>query len=192
VLSAFLPTRFSLAVGTYYAVTLAYSFVLKGRVLIDALTLAGMYTLRIIAGAAAVSVALSFWMLLFSVLLFLSLAFVKRFGELESLRREQRMRAAGRGYCVDDLPILQSLGAAAGYLSTLVLALYVNSPDIQALYRHPKVIWALCILLLYWVSRVWLTAQRGQMHDDPVIYALRDRQSLAVGVAAVVTIALAV
>jgi 4-hydroxybenzoate polyprenyltransferase len=190
--SAFLPVRFWLVVGTYYAVTLAYSFVLKGLVLIDALTLAGLYTLRIIAGAAAVSVGLSFWMLLFSVLLFLSLAFVKRFAELESLRRQQRLRAAGRGYRIEDLPVLQSLGAAAGYLSALVLALYVNSPDIQALYRQPKLIWALCILLLYWVSRMWLTAQRGQMHDDPVVYALRDRQSLAVGVIAVVTVALAI
>jgi len=191
-MSAFLPARFCMVVATYYAATLAYSFSLKGLVLIDALSLAGLYTLRIIAGAAAVSVALSFWMLLFSVLLFLSLAFVKRFAELESLRRQQRLRTAGRGYRVDDLPALQSLGAAAGYLSALVLALYVNSPDIQALYRQPKVIWALCILLLYWVSRIWLTAQRGQMHDDPVVYALRDRESLAVGLIAVVTIALAV
>lgn len=191
-IAAFLPERFWAVLTTYYAVTLAYSFALKGLALIDALSLAGLYTLRIIAGAAAVHVPLSFWMLLFSVLLFLSLAFVKRFAELESLRRQQRLRAAGRGYRVEDLPVLQSLGAAAGYLSVLVLALYVNSPDIQALYRHPKLIWTLCVLELYWVSRIWLTAQRGQMHDDPVVFALRDRASLVIGLLAVVTVALAI
>jgi 4-hydroxybenzoate polyprenyltransferase len=177
---------------TYYAATLAYSFALKGVAVIDALTLAGLYTLRIIAGAAAVSVPLSFWMLLFSVLLFLSLAFVKRFAELDALRRQHRLHAAGRGYHVEDLPVLQSLGAAGGYLSVLVLALYVNSPDIQAQYHEPKLIWTLCVLELYWVSRIWMTAQRGQMHDDPVVFALRDRQSLAIGVLAAVIIALAI
>jgi 4-hydroxybenzoate polyprenyltransferase len=173
-------------------VTLCYSFFLKGLVVIDALTLAGLYTLRIIGGAAAASVPLSFWMLLFAVLLFLSLAFVKRFAELESLRRHERLRAAGRGYRVDDLPILLSLGTAAGYSSVLVLALYVNSPEIQAQYSQPKLIWTLCVLLLYWVSRIWMTAGRGQMHDDPVVFALRDRQSLAMGALAAVVIALAI
>lgn len=191
-IAAVLPPRFWLVLGTYYGVTLAYSFLLKGLVLIDALSLAGLYTLRIIAGAAAVSVPLSFWMLLFSVLLFLSLAFVKRFSELESLRRRHQLSTAGRGYRVEDLPILQSLGAAAGYLSVLVLALYINSPDIQALYHRPKLIWMLCVLILYWVSRVWLTAQRGQMHDDPVVFALRDPQSLAIGLLAALTVALAI
>jgi 4-hydroxybenzoate polyprenyltransferase/phosphoserine phosphatase len=190
--AAYLPPRFWTVMATYYALTLAYSFALKSLVLVDALSLAGLYTLRIIAGAAAVVVPLSFWMLLFSVLLFLSLAFVKRFAELESLRRQQRLRATGRGYGVEDLPVLQSLGAASGYLSVLVLALYVNSPDIQALYRQPKLIWTLCVLVLYWVSRIWLTAQRGQMHDDPVVFALRDRESLLLGLLAVVTIVLAI
>jgi 4-hydroxybenzoate polyprenyltransferase len=187
-----LPPRFQLVLATYYALTLAYSFALKGLVLIDAMALAGLYTLRIIAGAAAVSVPLSFWLLLFSVFLFLSLALVKRFAELDSLRRQMRLKAVGRGYHVEDLPILQSLGAAAGYLSVLVLALYINSPDIEALYRRPKVIWLLCVLMLYWVSRVWMCAQRGRMHDDPVVFALKDRVSIAIGVLAAVTVAVAV
>ncbi len=191
-IAAFLPQKFWLVLGTYYVLTCAYSFVLKGIVLVDALALAGLYTLRIIAGSAAVGVPLSFWLLLFSVFLFLSLAFVKRFAELESLRRQQRLRAAGRGYHVEDLPLLQSLGTASGYLSVLVLALYINSPDIEALYSRPKVIWSLCVLMLYWISRVWLTAQRGQMHDDPVVFALKDRQSLGIGVLAAITVALAV
>jgi 4-hydroxybenzoate polyprenyltransferase len=178
--------------GTYYAVTVAYSFFLKGRVLLDALALAGLYTLRIIAGAAAVNVPLSFWLLLFSVFLFLSLAFVKRFAELEALRRQRRLKAAGRGYHVEDLPLLQSLGTASGYLSVLVLALYINSPEIQALYHRPKVIWLLCVLVLYWISRVWMKAQRGEMHDDPVVFALKDRGSLVLGLLAAIAVAIAV
>jgi 4-hydroxybenzoate polyprenyltransferase/phosphoserine phosphatase len=191
-LATFLPWRFQLVFATYYVLTLSYSFALKGRVLIDALLLAGLYTLRIIAGAAAVAVPLSFWLLLFGVFLFLSLAFVKRFAELDALRRQQRLRAAGRGYHVEDLPILQSLGTASGYLSVLVLALYINSPDIQALYQRPKLIWMLCLLMLYWVSRVWMKAQRGTMHDDPVVFALKDPVSLAVGLIAAITVAAAV
>jgi 4-hydroxybenzoate polyprenyltransferase/phosphoserine phosphatase len=191
-IAAFLPAKFWVVLATYYALTCAYSFALKGMVLVDALSLAGLYTLRIIAGAAAVAVPLSFWLLLFSVFLFLSLAFVKRFAELDSLRRQQRLRAAGRGYHVEDLSLLQSLGTASGYMSVLVLALYVNSPEIEVLYSRPKVIWMLCVLMLYWISRVWMIAQRGLMHDDPVVFALKDRQSLGVGLLAAVAVALAI
>jgi 4-hydroxybenzoate polyprenyltransferase len=192
VVALFLPAKFCLVLAAYYVVTSAYSLFLKRFLLVDALALAGLYTLRIIAGAAAVVVELSFWLLLFSIFLFLSLAFVKRFAELEALRRQQRLRAAGRGYLVEDLPVLQSLGIASGYLSVLVLALYINSPAIEALYHRPKAVWMLCVLLLYWISRVWMTAQRGNMHDDPVVFALKDRQSLAIGVCAAVTLALAI
>jgi 4-hydroxybenzoate polyprenyltransferase len=187
-LAAFLPSKFQLVFATYYVVTASYSFGLKGIVLVDALLLAGLYTLRIIAGAAASEVPLSFWLLLFAVFLFLSLAFVKRFAELEALRRQQRLRAAGRGYHVEDLSLLQSLGIASGYMSVLVLALYINSPEIQALYERPKFIWMLCVLMLYWISRVWMKAQRGRMHDDPVVFALKDRVSLAIGLIAAVTV----
>ena len=108
------------------------------------------------------------------------------------MRRQQRLRAVGRGYHVEDLGLLQSLGTAAGYLSVLVLALYINSPAIEALYTQPKMIWTLCVLMLYWISRVWMMAQRGLMHDDPVVFALKDRQSLAIGVLAALAVALAV
>jgi len=192
VLAAFLPPKFQFVFATYYGVTASYSFALKGIVLVDAMLLAGLYTLRIIAGAAASEVPLSFWLLLFAVFLFLSLAFVKRFAELDSLRRQQRLRAAGRGYHVEDLPLLQSLGIASGYMSVLVLALYINSPEIQALYERPKFIWILCVLMLYWISRVWMKAQRGRMHDDPVVFALKDRVSLAIGLLAAVTVVAAV
>jgi 4-hydroxybenzoate polyprenyltransferase len=187
----FLPSSLFAALGGYYAFTLAYSFVLKGVVLVDALALAGLYTLRIVAGAAAVDVPLSFWMLLFSLFLFLSLAFVNRYAELDALRRRNQRRTIGRDYEVQDLPVLQSLGTSAGYLSVLVLGLYINSPEIEALYHRPKVIWALCTLLLFWVSRVWMVAQRGAMHDDPVVFALKDRVSLAIFGFALITVLLA-
>ncbi|HEY6924822.1 MAG TPA: UbiA family prenyltransferase, partial [Steroidobacteraceae bacterium] len=190
--AAFLPEKFQLSLVAYYVLTAAYSFALKSMLLVDTVALAGLYTLRVIAGAEAVSVALSFWLLLFSIFLFLSLAFVKRYAELDSLRRQQRLQALGRGYHVEDLSVLQSLGTAAGYLSVLVLALYINSPDIQALYHRPKAIWMLCVLMLYWISRIWMTAHRGKMHDDPVVYALKDRLSLVLGLIAAITIAIAI
>jgi 4-hydroxybenzoate polyprenyltransferase len=192
VISLALPVKFLQALAAYCALALAYSFVLKRFLLLDALALAGLYALRIIAGAAATAVTPSFWLLLFSLFLFLSLAFVKRYTELDALGRQQRLRAVGRGYRVADLPVLRSFGTASGYLSVLVLALYINSPEIQALYHRPKVVWALCVLLLYWISRVWVTAERGGMHDDPVIYALRDPASLGVGVLAAITVVLAI
>jgi 4-hydroxybenzoate polyprenyltransferase len=191
-ISLTLPAKFQLALAAYCALALAYSFILKRLLLLDALALAGLYTLRIIAGGAATNVALSFWLLLFSVFLFLSLAFVKRYAELEDLRRRQRLQALGRGYHVEDLAVLWSFGTVSGYLSVLVLALYINSPEIQALYRHPKAVWMLCVLVLYWISRVWMTAHRGGMHDDPVLYALRDRVSLGLAVLAAVTVIVAI
>ena len=193
VLSAIsLPPQFWLVLGGYYALTVAYSFGLKRVEMIDTLTLAGLYTIRIVAGAMAIDVVLSFWLLLFSVFLFLSLALVKRYAELDAMQRQGKLKAAGRGYHIEDLPILYCLGMASGYLSVLVLALYINSPAVEHLYRHPKVIWLLCVLLLYWISRVWLKAYRGKMHDDPVIFALKDRASLAVGVLAGIAVFMAI
>lgn len=190
-IAVWLPPRFQLLLAGYCALTCLYSSVLKGQVVVDALCLAGLYTLRVIAGAAAAQVPLSFWLLLFSVFLFLSLAFVKRYAELDALRRAGRLKAAGRGYCVDDLSVLQSLGVGAGYLSVLVLALYINSPAIAELYRRPKYVWTLCVLMLYWISRIWMKAHRGTMNEDPVVFALKDPISLCVGVLAAVTVALA-
>lgn len=186
-----LPGHFQLAFAAYYLLTLAYSLDLKRRVVVDAMALAGLYTLRIIAGATAVSVPLSFWLLLFSIFMFLSLALVKRFTELNDLRDRQKTQAAGRGYRVEDAAVLQSLGTASGQISVLVLALYIHSQDIESLYSRPKFIWILCVLLLYWISRVWMKAQRGEMHEDPVVFALKDARSLTVGLLAAIAVALA-
>ena len=187
-----LPPLFAGIIAGYYVLTLAYSFWLKRQVVLDTLALAALYTVRIVAGAAAIGVPLSFWLLLFSIFLFLSLALVKRYAELEDARRTDRLGAAGRGYGVDDLPILLSLGIASGYLSVLVLALYIRDPVTSTLYQHAEIIWLLCMLLLYWISRVWLKTHRGEMHDDPVVFALKDRVSLGIGLLGAVTVWLAI
>ena len=172
-----LPPLFSGVLLGYYALTLTYSLYFKQIVMLDVVMLAALYTLRIIAGAAATAIIPTFWLLAFSMFVFLSLALVKRHAELLALQEAGQSSALGRGYQVDDLQVLQTLGGASGYLSVLVLALYINSGTSQALYRHPEVIWLLCPLLLYWVSRVWLKTHRGDMHDDPVIFAVQDRVS---------------
>ena len=187
-----LPLKFLAVLGAYYLVTLAYSFGLKRLVMIDVLTLAGLYTVRIVAGAAATDIPLSFWLLLFAIFIFLSLAIVKRYAELHAMRKQGQLKASGRGYQVEDLALLQSLGASSGYISILVLALYVNSPDIAVLYSHPKIVWMLCPIMLYWVSRVWMQTYRGHMHDDPLVFALKDRISLLTGAAAAAVLLLAV
>ena len=151
--------------------------------MVDVLLLAALYTMRILAGAAAVSIIPSFWLLTFSMFLFLTLAMVKRYAELLDLKSSKRESAEGRGYQVVDLAIVQSMGAAAGYCAVLVLALYIDSDDRQVHYVHPETLWLICPVLLYWISRMWQKAGRGQMHDDPLVFALRDRVSLWVGIA---------
>lgn len=175
----------------YLLLTTAYSLVLKRHVLIDCLTLAALYTLRVIAGAAAVAVALSFWLLAFSVFIFLSLAFVKRYAELKMQADAGRSHAHGRGYAVSDAPVVQMLGIAAGYAAVLVLALYLQGTTAASLYAQPQWIWMAVPLMLYWVSWVWLKAHRGEMHDDPIIFAVRDRASRVVAVLMVAAFALA-
>jgi 4-hydroxybenzoate polyprenyltransferase len=170
---------FAAVLLAYYLLTLAYSFRLKRRAVIDVMVLAGLYTLRIIGGALLLATAPSFWLLAFSVFLFLSLATLKRHKELLSLLEDGGANAKGRGYRVDDLPMVQSFGTASGYQAVLVLALYINSPASQALYRRPELLWVVCPVLLYWITRAWMIAHRGLMRDDPVVFAATDRVSIA-------------
>ncbi len=179
-LALFVGPRFALVLFGYYVLTLGYSFGVKRIAMLDMVVLAGLYTVRIVAGTVAIQAALSFWLLAFSMFLFLSLAMVKRYTELRLLLLQGRNHAGGRGYQVDDLQLIQSLGGASGYLAVLVLALYINSTASEVLYRHQQVLWLLCPVLLYWVSRVWLIAHRGAMHDDPVVFALTDGVSRVV------------
>lgn len=172
-----LPTGFGLALGAYYLLTLSYSFWFKTIVLLDALVLATLYTLRIIGGAAATHLAPSFWLLAFFIFLFFSLALVKRYSELLVMREQNQLAARGRGYHVEDLVMLMGFGVASGVLSVLVFALYINSEKVKTLYHHPTVLWLVCPVLLYWVSHIWLITHRGEMHDDPVVFAAKDRCS---------------
>jgi len=180
-----LPWKFGVVLVIYLAGTLAYSFTLKHHPMLDVMTLAGLYALRILAGVVAIAVAPTFWLLAFSVFIFLSLALVKRYSKLRVMQREGKEEARGRGYQVGDLTILSAAGIASGYLAALVLALYVNSPDVLRLYRTPEAIWLLGGLMLYWISRVWMVTHRGDMHDDPIVFAITDRPSLLIGVLAV-------
>lgn len=164
----------------YFALTFAYSVKLKRLVLVDCLTLAALYTLRVVAGAATISIRLSFWLLAFSVFIFTSLAFVKRYAELQISLREGKTHTHGRGYYVIDAPIVETLGIAAGYAAVLVLALYLHGESATTLYRTPEFIWGAVPLLMLWISWIWLKAHRGHMHDDPLVFAVRDKVSWAV------------
>jgi len=183
-LALLLPIQFMLMLSTYYGCTLAYSLAMKRWPVWDVMMLAGLYTLRVIAGCAATGLRVSPWLLAFSMFLFFCLAVVKRQTELVQHVRDGRTeKLSGRGYLPEDLDMLRSMAASSGYMAVLVLALYVNSPDVLPLYRHPTALWLLCPILLFWVSRVLMLSHRGLMYDDPVVFALRDRLSLVVGVA---------
>lgn len=190
-IAVWLPTRFLQVLVIYFAVTVTYSFWAKRQLMLDVIVLAGLYTLRVIAGAAAAKVALSFWLLALSMFIFLSLALVKRYSEILLLAEAKRTKAAGRGYEHGDLSLLQSMGTASGYLSVIVIALYINSPEVRQLYSQPTVLWAICPLLLLWISWVWMKAHRGQMHHDPVVFAIKDPTSALLGALCAASVLLA-
>jgi 4-hydroxybenzoate polyprenyltransferase len=175
-----LPSGFAIALGSYLAATTAYSWYLKKKAIVDVLMLSGLYALRILAGGIAVGLFPTPWLLAFAVFIFTSLAFAKRYCELrERLEVGEAEGNHRRGYQPVDLPLLASAGLATGYLSVLVFAFYLNSEQVLQLYRHPALLWLACPLLLYWVTRVWLMAQRGTLADDPVVFTLTDRASYA-------------
>jgi 4-hydroxybenzoate polyprenyltransferase/phosphoserine phosphatase len=187
-LAGFVSLMFLATLVLYYAVTLTYSLTLKRRPMIDVLLLASLYTLRMVAGAVAIAVPASFWLLAFSLFIFSSLALLKRYTELVAFAQRPNANADTqvRGYRLGDTPLLATLGGAAGYLAVLVLALYIDSPAVRDNYRHGEALWLLCPLLLYWISRAWLIAHRGLMDDDPVLFALKDRTSILAGLLTVV------
>ena len=174
----FLPVDFVLALLIYYVLTVVYSFKLKRIIMLDTIILAALYTMRIIAGSFIIGVELSFWLLAFSMFIFLSLALVKRYTELVLMKSEGTKKAIGRGYHAEDASLVSSFGAASGYIAVMVFALYVNSPEVTELYLQPSILWLACPILLYWISRVWIIAHRGEMNDDPIVFAVKDLQSL--------------
>ena len=175
---------FTLLLACYLATASAYSFFFKRRMLQDVFVLAGLYTLRIIAGGAATHVEISPWLLAFSLFFFLSLAFVKRYAELLMVADRDEQQASGRNYLTADIGLIESIGPSSGYLAVLVLCLYINSNATVGMYRHPGGLWLLCPILLYWITRMWFLARRRTLADDPVVFAVHDRVSLAAGIAA--------
>lgn len=162
----------------YFALSLTYSLHFRKVALLDVIVLAGCYTMRIMAGSAAVNIWPSHWLVAFSTFLFVSLALVKRYSELMIMRRIDGDQATARGYELDDAELLAAMGVASGFLAVLVLALYINTDTAQAFYGRYQLIWGLCPLLLYWIGHMWLIAHRGKMPDDPVVFAAKDRVSV--------------
>ncbi len=179
---SFLPFRFGLSVIVYYLLTVSYSVILKRIAVLDIVVLAALYTMRIIAGTYAFNLSLTFWMLAFSMFIFLSLSLVKRYAELYQQRYTgKNEQAKGRGYYPSDLEIISSMGTTSGYLSVMVLALYIQDTATITLYSHPKMIWFACPILLYWISRIWILTHRGEMNEDPVLFAIKDKISWIAG-----------
>jgi 4-hydroxybenzoate polyprenyltransferase/phosphoserine phosphatase len=180
--AATLPAGFFATLALYFATTCAYSFFAKRIAMLDVLMLAGLYTVRVFAGGMATGVVVSEWLMAFSMFLFVSLAFAKRYAELERLRRANEVAASGRGYLVGDIGLLESMGPASGYIAVLVLALYLNGEQMKTLYRNPWPLWLVCPVLMYWISRLWIKAKRGDLSEDPIVFALRDRVSMYLGI----------
>jgi 4-hydroxybenzoate polyprenyltransferase/phosphoserine phosphatase len=176
ILGLFLPKAFLLVLGVYYLLTFSYSLWFKNQLLVDVVILACLYGIRIVSGGT-LGIPLSDWLVVFSFFLFLSLAIIKRCAELINCSAEERGNPAGRGYLVGDTGTMMGMATASGYVAVLVLALYIQHPDVNQLYTHPKYLWAACVVFTYWISRVLLLTSRGQMNEDPVIFAMTDRVS---------------
>jgi 4-hydroxybenzoate polyprenyltransferase len=182
-----LPMSFFAMLALYFVITISYSFYLKRLLLIDVIVLAWLYTHRVVAGGFATGVSISAWLLAFSMFIFLSLAFAKRHVELRhALDETGKLRS--RAYRAEDLTMVASMGTTTGYLAILVFCLYIESSAVGVIYAQPRLLWLVCPVLLYWISRVWFLTQRGEMDDDPVKFAVTDRWSwvcaLAIGAVA--------
>ena len=175
-----LPIQFLGVLVGYLVATTAYSLSVKRMLLLDVMMLAGLYTVRILAGAAATGTDVSFWLLAFSIFFFLSLALVKRYVELRTSALSPGERIAGRGYRSEDQDSVAQAGMASAFSSALVLALYIDSDAVRELYPNPWMVWPLAPIVLYMTMRVWILARRDEMHDDPVVFIIRDWRSQAV------------
>jgi 4-hydroxybenzoate polyprenyltransferase len=184
ILSLWLSWPARLLIGGYCVTSLAYSLFLKRHLFIDVVLLASFFTLRLVFGGVATGIKISIWTLAFSMFLFLSLALMKRLTELRLVLSPEKPALAGRGYVAADLPLISSLSAASGLLSVLVLALYLQSSEVHTIYSRSYLLWLMCPLLLYWLGRFAILANRGYIHDDPVVFAFTDRASLVVGLLA--------
>ncbi|HOK14791.1 MAG TPA: UbiA family prenyltransferase [Candidatus Kapabacteria bacterium] len=173
-----LPSKFNFILLVYFVLTTLYSFYLKRVYVVDILILSLLYTLRLIAGAAVVDVLISPWLIAFSVFIFISLACIKRYTELYSLTGGSTEQISGRGYIIDDINLIKTIGVSSGLISILVFMLYVNSKEVLALYKHPIYLYVVAFFFLYWIIRMWFIAVRGKMTDDPIVFTLRDKTGL--------------
>ena len=187
-----LPAEFYGWLLLYLGATLSYSMYLKRIALVDVLMLSGLYTLRLLAGSAASQSHISHWLAGFSVFLFFSLAIVKRFAELENLRASGTPPKNGRGYLVADIDQLRSFGTASAFAAVVIFAIYISGGDVVTLYRQPGLLWLSMPLMILWLCRVWLLASRGDLNEDPLVFALTDRMSLLIGVAVAAVVLLAI
>lgn len=175
----------------YYGLTTLYSFKLKRIALIDCLLLATLYTTRIIAGGVATDTPLTFWLLASAFFLFYSLALIKRFAELKLLRHKGMNKTQGRDYHLDDESLIHGLGIGSGLGAVIIFALYLNSPNVFELYRQPEIAWLTVPVLLFWISWMWQQTHRGQMDDDPLVFAIKHKTSLITGLLFTTLLALA-
>lgn len=183
-LAVVLPLDARVLLAGYAATSLLYSLVLKRLLFVDVVVLSLLYALRVLYGGSATGITISVWTLAFSLFLFTSLAAVKRVAELRKVKTATPDVLSYRGYREDDVSQLSSLASAGGYVAVLVFALYINSPEVKLLYRCPQGLWLLCPILIYWISRITLIANRGLLDDDPVAFALRDKATWVAGILA--------
>ncbi len=176
-----LPLAFSGLLLLYLLLTTAYSLHLKREPVLDIFVLAGLYTARIVVGGVVASVPVSNWLMAFSIFFFLSLALAKRYAELARAAAEQARDVPRRGYLVEDLGLIQSMGPACGFMAVLTLCLYINNPDVLRLYNSPHLLWLICLILFYWITRIWFLARRRVLSEDPVIFAIKDPVSYLAG-----------
>jgi 4-hydroxybenzoate polyprenyltransferase len=176
-MAASLPLVFWKVLGSYLIITSLYTFHLKSIAIADVMILAGLYSIRLLAGGVVAGIQLSPWLLAFSGFFFVSLAMVKRTSELLSLHEMGKDKPLGRGYRVADIPTLSGLGTASGYGAVLIMALYINSGVAGSNYQRDELLWLFCPILMYWISRVWLLTNRGEIDSDPVKFAIKDRFS---------------
>lgn len=177
----FLPIQFTIVLSIYYTLTILYSFLLKKFALLDVITLSILYTIRIVAGIFVIHASYSSWLFAYSIFLFFSLAIAKRYSELKSLELTQESQLTDKDYSINDIPMLRQFGAASGLISVMVLTFYVNSQDIAVLYHHHLFLWGTVPIMLYWISRLWILAERNLLNEDPILFAIKDSTTWTLG-----------
>jgi 4-hydroxybenzoate polyprenyltransferase/phosphoserine phosphatase len=190
-LSAILPLDYFFVLALYFALTSAYSLYLKRMVLVDVIVLAQLYTVRVYAGGAAADIVPSHWLLTYSLFMFFSLALMKRFTEIRLVNQDEELGIWGRGYRATDAEHIASIGSSSGLIAILVIALYISGKDVATLYSRPEVLWVICPVMLYWITRAWMLTYRDRMNDDPVVFAMRDWNSYVVALLIALILALA-